>query len=324
MRGNMDCSGECQLRRASPRFDSPVAALALASALGAYASAGAAQPRPAAETFAIPISPPAQVGERARIEADSNGTLSTQMIVATNVVHRSRELRHVRFVAVARTLTVTAEGAEQRTEYTVERFERDGSGGHRMLAPRGAVLVVTRAPRIPAIVLMDGRNVAIEVREALGAVVSLTLTTPGEDEMFMTSTRQPIGGTWPLDGVRANLRIAAATGVHAIVSGQAQLVRRARAHGVDALEFATTFRASITHVPTEPPRGRFRDGTVTGTSRDIVPVTGQAFSSSQSTFDRVATFDVTRARVGGAWAQVVITLHQTDARTVTALASRAP
>jgi hypothetical protein len=295
-----------------------ISAIALTLALSASASRAEAQPRPAAETFAIPIAAPPRVGDRARIESDSNATLTTQATVGTNVVHRARETTRFRFVAISRVLTVTAEGAEQRTEYTVERFERDGAGGHRVIAPRGAVVVVTRAPGVPAIVLVDGRNVATDVRDALGSVVSLALTTPADDEPFATSTRQPIGGTWAIDGVRANLRLAETTGVHAIVSGQGQLVRRVRQHNVDALEVATTIHATITQVPTQPPGGRFRDGTLTATSRDVVPMTGHAFTSSQGEADRVVTFDVSRTR-NGAWAQVVVTLHQTYSRSATAL-----
>jgi hypothetical protein len=251
---------------------------AVTSASPPVASVAAA---PAARTYPIHLRGPSRVGDRTHVVVDADYTEHTTATLAGQPPKDSTKVGHVHVDGTDTVKELQPDGhSALRDELTVVDFwQTHDSGPSEVVVPKGSrVLIVRAARKEDARVTVNGSPATKAVREAIAHVTELTTKSgASDDEIFGTSTPQPVGGEWDINAALAEKDLVARDimVVPGSVSGKTRLVAVRPVDGVDCLELDNTLRVgSIASMKDLPPGSTIENASITVRLHVLVPVDG--------------------------------------------------
>ncbi len=221
----------------------------------------AATSAPAAKTYSVRMRRAAHVGDSSHVAVDDDHSEHTTATLAGAPPKETRKSTHAHIEGASRVLALQPDGQSVlRDEMTIGEFwaQRD-SGTKTTLAPAGARLVIERgATKRDARVTLNGVSVSKDMLDAVDHLTTLTVHKgPTDDEVFGTTTPQPVGAEWPVNGELAekDLRARDMNVPPGSVSGTTKLVAVRTVRGVDCLEIDNHMSVASIQAMRELPPG---------------------------------------------------------------------
>jgi len=271
---------------------------------------------PTARGYMVHIQRPDKVGDRTHIIADDESSQRTSARVAgepTPVDSSKTTHVHVDGSVVVRELQSNGR-SPLRDEMTVgELWTTLDGGAKQVLAPAGARVVVTRAAKKEdALVAVDEHPASKSVRDAIGAIFTLTTSTgPGDDEVFGTTLPQSLGGEWPVNGPLAEKSLAS-SGIlvsPGAVAGTTRLVGVRSIDGVECLELENAMTVgALQSIGDLPPGSTIQSARIDLRLHLLLPIDeARAVPESEMTMTIKGTFTIPSPQ-----GPVQVTLESTD------------
>jgi hypothetical protein len=249
-----------------------LAATSFSGASDAQRRTGGAGTQTAGDSYEIRLQRPSRVGQRGRVVVTGEKHQTMTMRLNGQTARQDQQDLRVRFEAVETVREVDSSGNATRSEYTVETFSA-GTGAELVpVVADGVTITVVRAnARNQAQVLVNGQPAEENVRNALEAVVSVTVNPLNDDEVFGTTRRQRPGASWPLQSAVAARSFNQSTGMTGRFTGQTRLVQRTQVQNRECLEITAEMNGTISQLPNMPPGAVVRNAQVNATMRGMFP-----------------------------------------------------
>lgn len=149
-------------------------------------------PQPSAtKTYPIDLHRDSRVGMRMHVVFDHEEETITQ----NGDSPKQRQVQRGHIDAITTTLAVDEHHDSTRVHYDVKELTIDGKPAY-----TGPLDVTKAADAKDATVLLDGKPPDEHLRQALKDLLPLTVGGPSDDEIFGTTTPQPVGARWPIHG----------------------------------------------------------------------------------------------------------------------------
>jgi hypothetical protein len=235
-------------------------------------SFGGAPAPPAAKAYTIHLSRPSHVGERTHVVVDLSEDSGTS-IAQGDQVDEKHEKRVTHFDAVAMVAAVDEKGRTTRSRYEVKELLVDG----RPLV-HGLVDVTNAPTEEDATILVDGAPADKDQRKALQSLLKLRLGGATDDEVFGTTTPQPVGAHWPINGLLAREDLKDNSGIDAqSVTGEAWLQGTANVNDVDCLDVRAKLGLDLNgkSLPGLPPNSTMELGHADAEMTAVLPIDGR-------------------------------------------------
>lgn len=247
----------------------PIAAAALLLAGVVLVSAT----RAPAQDYEIKLVRPPKVGQKYSLTIEGAIVRATTFKVEGQEDRKSNDGYGVRLEGTVEVLAVNADGEEGKAACTVTKCVRITREGERELVPAGRVVTAEGGTEETTFTVDQGA-LSDEAKESLRLVLRMGEDDGfNDDKIYGTTTRQPVGGTWPLDAKAASEEAKADKVLFdpADISGALTLEKVEKAGDVECLRIAGP--VEIKKLTAEPPPNlTFESGSVKARYSGLFPV----------------------------------------------------
>jgi len=233
---------------------------------------------PVSDGHAIRLSWPAHRGQRGRFRSESEEATVKRLQHKDGSAENESTMKRVVAKGIYEVFAVSSDGRAVGVLFEVDSLSADFGARRPAFQLERAQVRIERAERLEdAIVTVDGRPADEALRDALDAVLSLTIAkAPSDDEIFGTRNRQRIGASWPIQAevARQSLGDKLMRVPEGAVSGEMRLVavdKNART-GIECQEIVGRMEVSPFEIVDGPPGAKTERARIVVLTRAVVPL----------------------------------------------------
>lgn len=210
-----------------------------------------------AQEYEIRLHRPETVGSKFRFSGEGAMMRKTSITIAGQPKEQPEEGVGIRLEGVIEVLAVTPKGKVSKLSCTVEKCVSEGDAPQE-LVPAGKVIIAEATDSRTQFSLNEG-ELSPEASQSLELLFSLAADDERatDDEIFGTTAKQSVGGTWPLNAERAAKDFATekVTVSPENISGTLQLVGVEQVEGVECLNLTGRVSAKDLKPPEDAAQG---------------------------------------------------------------------
>lgn len=210
-----------------------------------------------AQEYEIRLHRPETVGTKFLVEAEGAMMRQTIVTVAGQPTEQPEEGNGLRLTGEVKILAVTPKGRVSKLSCTVESCVSQGKE-EKELIPPGKVIIAEAKEGRTAFSLREG-ELSPEAAAALELLFSLSEddARSTDDEIFGTTEKQPVGGSWPISSERSakDFALEKVTVAPENISGTVTLKSVEQVEGVECLKLVGQMSAKELKLPDDAAEG---------------------------------------------------------------------
>ncbi|HKS36655.1 MAG TPA: hypothetical protein VJW76_05665 [Verrucomicrobiae bacterium] len=196
-----------------------------------------------AQDHVIKLSRPKTVGMKFHVTG--HGTeREERILVVSGRTNRTENAFDLEFAAQSEVLEVDSKGHMTKAAFALQKCLKTSGQEKEELFPKGTVIVASSQGGKTVFSTKDGSPVPQAQSKVLDLVISVHHGGADDDEIFGTTTRQKVGGTWPINGdvARRDLEKKMPGFTLSAVKGSTRLLGLAKVDGIDCLNLSAELR----------------------------------------------------------------------------------
>ena len=238
-----------------------------------------------AQKYAIRLERPDHVGDRYRLSVSGARFQRSSVSKDGQVLQDATDEYQVSLKALVEVLEVDSKGKPVRKSLTIDTLTKSQKGVESELLKPGTVVYTDGAQPKSSQIVVRGRTLEPEVREALDIVVTTHRpNSPSDDDIFGTADQKGIGESWSINRQLAaeDLSNNGLTLSAENLSGKVSLMAKDAVAGVDCLSVTGTFNADGVRPASLPPTVTVERAAMRGTFGGCFPLTEASLPNRQS------------------------------------------